>query len=343
MGSKLDALMAEINKELKSEVAHHGLAQSDYKRIPFTSPQLNHMSYGGLPMGKLIEFYGEEHGGKTTTALDIVANYQRMEGAKAVIYADCENTLDTVWGTKLGVDFDRDDMWLIHPTNQSAEKLFEYMLQMIDTGEVGLIVIDSLGVMVSKQALEKSVEEKTYGGIATALTNFSRKAEMLCNKHNCTLIGINQMRMDMNSMYGGTTTTGGLAWKHNCTVRMEFRHGKFFDDKYRDLASRAENPVGNYVQVYMTKNKTCPPTRHTGFYTIRYDVGIDYLYDLTEVGMRYGVIEQAGAWFTVIDPDTGEILAKTQGQKALYEYLTNPDNESVLKFIEDYIEARIDD
>lgn len=341
--SKMDELMKEINKEFKVELLHKGLAQYDYKRIPFTSPRLNYMTYGGIPMGMLIEFYGEEHGGKTTTALDIVANYQNMEDSKGVVYADLENTLDTVWATKLGVDFDRDDMWVMNPTSQGAETLFEKMLKMIATDEVGLIVIDSLGVMVSNQALENSVEDKTYGGISMALTNFSKKAEMLCRKHNCTVIGINQMRDVMNSTYGGTTTTGGKAWKHNCAVRIEFRRGKFFDDKYRDLSRSAENPQGNYVQVAMTKNKTCPPTRHTGFYTLRYAVGIDYLYDLIEVAIKYSVVEKAGAWFAVVDTDTGEVLTKVQGQSALYDYLDDGTNIDILKYIEDKIESHIND
>lgn len=475
--SQMDALMKEINKEFKGDILHRGLAAFDYERIPFTSPRLNYMTYGGIPKGKLIEFYGEEHGGKTTTALDIVANYQTMENAKGVVYADLENTLDSVWATKLGVDFTRDDIWVMNPTNQGAETIFEKILQMIATDEVGLVVIDSLGVMVSNQALEKSVEDKTYGGIAMALTNFSKKAEMLCHKHNCTIIGINQMRDDMNSMYGGVTTTGGKAWKHNCfsgntrfvtdrglrrfrdckdgeivtvvdkdgelreaqvhyygkqmlqrvrlhtpnqqfevvctpdhrwvladdsvttnlrvgdklyyrpdntthmdngwvvesiepfgvagtycveepvthtftlergivtgncSVRLEFRRGRFFDDKYKEVSRSAENPAGNYVQVSMAKNKTCPPKRHTGFYTLRYEVGIDYLYDLIEVGIKYGIIDKAGAWYSIIDPNTGELIVKLQGQNGVYTYLEDPDNMEVLAKIESYIEAQTD-
>ena len=247
---KLEQLMDEINKEFKGDVIRRGVSEYDYKRIPFTSPRLNYMTYGGIPMGKLIEFYGEEHGGKTTTALDIVANYQHIPDAKTVLYVDAENTLDTVWAGKLGVDVE--EMLIMNPTSQGAETIFEKILRIIDTGEVGLVIIDSLGVMMSNQAYEKSVEDKTYGGIAMALTNFSKKAEMLCHKYECTLIGINQMRMDMNSMYGGMTTTGGKAWKHNVAARLEFRRGKFFDEHYKEVSKTAENPAGNYVQVAMT-------------------------------------------------------------------------------------------
>lgn len=337
--SLMEQLMKEINKEFKDDVLHKGLSAFDYKRIPFTSPRLNYITYGGVPRGKLVEFYGEEHGGKTTTALDIVANYQQLEDAKGVVYADLENTLDSVWATKLGVDLD--NMWILNPTNQGAETIFEKILKMIETNEVGLVVIDSLGVMVSNQALDKSVEDKTYGGIAMALTNFSKKAEMYCHKYDCTIIGINQMRDDMNSMYGGQTTTGGKAWKHNCAVRLEFRRGKFFDDKYRDLSRSAESPIGNYVMVSMTKNKTCPPKRHTGFYTLRYDLGIDYLYDLIEVCTKDGVIDKSGAWFSIIHPETGEIIAKLQGQASVCAYLEDEANFDTLKLIEDYLDSKI--
>lgn len=339
MGVLVDDLIKSMNKEFKENLVHKGLAQYDYKRIPFTSPRLNYMTFGGIPMGKLVEFFGVEHSGKTTTSLDIIANYQHMEDARDVLYADLENTLDLVWATKLGVDVDK--MYIFNPTNQGAETVFEKILSLIDTGEIGLVVIDSLGVMVSNQALEKSVEEKTYGGIAMALTNFSKKAEMLCHKHNCTLIGINQMRADMNNPYGGTTTTGGMAWKHNTACRLEFRMGKYFDAKGNELSRQSENPVGNYVLVSMIKNKTCPPTRRTGFYTLRYADGIDYVGDLIEVAIKYGVIDKSGAWFSIINPETGEQIAKLQGQSRVNEYLSDEENIDILKMIEQYIDSKI--
>jgi len=351
--SKMDELIKDINKEFKENLVHRGTASYDYERIKFTSPRLNYMTFGGIPKGKLVEFYGEEHGGKTTTALDIVANFQAEEKNKAiddpnyeprgVLYGDIENSLDTVWATKLGVDLEADNFYMFNPTNQGAETIFEKILAMIDTGEIGLVVIDSLGVMVSNQALEKSVEEKTYGGIAMALTNFSKKAEMLCNKYNCTVIGINQMRADMNSMYGGMTTTGGQAWKHNAIARFEFRKGKYLDSKGAELTRAAENPAGNIVQVSMVKNKTCPPTRRTGYYTINYLTGIDYLKDLVEVATKYGLIDKAGAWFSIIDPNTGEQVDKVQGMSRVYEYLEDEKHLETLMAIESYIESKIYD
>lgn len=339
MGS-IDELMKEMNKRSKESVVQFGITDYNFKRIPFTSPRLNYMTYGGLPVGKLIEFYGEEHGGKTTTALDSIANYQQLEDALRVLYVDAENTLDTEWARKLGVDID--SMVVFKPTNHSAEEIFQFTLDMIETGEIGFVVIDSLGVMISAQALEKSVEEKTYAGISMALTNFCEKAVQICQKNRCTVIGINQMRDDMNAMYAGATKTpGGKAWKHNCSVRLKFSRGSFIDDKGNDIKRSSESPAGNIVMVSMEKNKTCPPNRRTGFYTINYEYGVDYLKDLVELAIKYGVIEKGGAWFSIVNPETGELIEKIQGQANVNYYLENPDNESVLSMIEDYIDKQL--
>lgn len=331
---KIDEVMKNFNKNWKEELVHTGVATYDYERIPFTSPRLNYMTFGGVPVGKLVEFYGEEHGGKTTTALDVVANYQQVYDRK-VLYVDAENTLDTVWATKLGVDLDQ--LIILNPTSQGAEDIFQFVLDMIDTNEIGLVIIDSLGVMVSNQAMEKTVDQKTYGGIAMALTNFSKKAEGLCMRNNCTVIGINQMRDDMNSMYGGTTTTGGKAWKHNTAMRLEFRRGKFIDSKGNELTRSAENPAGNIVNVALIKSKVCPPTRRTGFYTLRYDTGIDYLNDLIEVAIKYGIVKKSGAWFEIIDTGTGEVISdKVQGQANVYALLES--DEELLAKVEQLVD-----
>ena len=130
MGSKLDVLIKEVNKKAKEEIVTVGLNDYSYHRIPFTSPRMNYCTYGGLPIGKLIEFYGEEHGGKTTTALDIVANYQQLYD-KEVLYVDAENTLDVEWARKLGVDVER--LIIMQPKSQSAEEIFQIICDAIET------------------------------------------------------------------------------------------------------------------------------------------------------------------------------------------------------------------
>lgn len=340
MGSGMDALIKDINKKAKEEIMTKGLTEyTDYQRIPFTSPRMNYCTFGGLPVGKLTEFFGEEHGGKTTTALDIVANFQAIELEKSqadttyversVLYCDCENTLDTEWATKLHVDIDK--MYILQPKSQSAEEIFELILSAIETGEIGLFVIDSLGAMVSAQELGKSVEDKTYGGISKPLTVFSKKAEMIMAKYKCTGIGINQIREDMNSSWGGYTTPGGKAWKHLCAVRMQFSRGKFFDNNGNDLTRGAESPAGNFVNMSIAKIKSCPPTRRTGFYTLRYDIGIDYLADLIEVALKYNIIQKEGSWFSITDEE-GVSLLKVQGQAKVYDALA--EDKNLLEYVE---------
>lgn len=340
--SKLDALFEEINKSAKETIVSRGLNEFSYKRIPFTSPRMNYCTFGGLPIGKIIEFYGEEHGGKTTSALDIVANYQNMKDTREVLYVDAENTLDIDWARKIGVDVDK--LWVLQPKSQSAEDIFQIICDAIETGEIGLWVLDSIGALVGAQELDdkKTFEDKVYGGISQPLTRFSKTVEMLMHKHKCTGIGINQLRDDIGSTWGGTKTPGGRAWKHHCAVRLQFSRGKFLDLEGKELTRSAETPVGNKVLMSMTKNKTCPPTRRTGYYTINYEIGIDYLKDLVEVAIQYDIIDKRGAWFSIIDIDTGEVIVdKLQGQYKVYELLDN--DMSILERIESLVDSRLFD
>lgn len=338
----IDSLLSKWNKEMGGEVFTKGLPRYAYTRVPFTSPRLNYMTFGGLPIGKLVEFSGENGGGKTTTALDVIANYQQMPDARSVLYCDCENTLDTEWAEKLGVDVD--SIYIFKPTSQSAEDIFQKIIEAIETDEIGIVVLDSIGVLVTQQELGKEMTEKTYGGVSAPLTLFSKKIEMLCQKHHTLFIGINQVRENLNSPYGGTTTPGGKGWKHNCAVRLQFRKGEYIDDKGNKVSRGVENPAGNIVYVAQEKNKTCPSTRKTGFYTLRYLEGIDYIADLIEVAIKYDIVQKSGAWFTLVDTDTGELMydGKIQGQSNLKAFLADDSNISILQSIESLIENKVE-
>lgn len=383
--SKLDILIKEINKNFKEDIASRGIPIKHFEKIPFSSPLANYMTYGGIPRGRIIEFAGEENGGKTTTALDIVANAQKLfysewaeelhnlenkekrtkeeetrlkylmdRQPQKVVYCDCENTLDDEWARKLGVD--TDEMILLKPMSQTAEQIFEMLLQMIDTDEVGLLVIDSLGVMLSAQAYEKTVEEKTYGGIASALTLFSKKAELLCTKYNCTLIGINQMREDMSG-YGQQITTGGKGWKHNCSLRLMFRKGDYIDSNNNSIKRSSTSPAGNLIEVAIAKTKVCRPDRRNGYYTLNYTSGVDVLSDTVELACYYDIIQKAGAWYSIIDIKTGEMLQenvlndegevdyiqdlKFQGRPALLQYLK--ENEDIFNLISEQVKKKLEE
>lgn len=336
----LDTIMKNINKKSGAEIIHFGLSKEVYQRIPFTSPRMNYCTYGGIPTGRLIEYSGEEHGGKTSTALDNIANYQQLDD-RPVAYLDAENALDPVWAEKIGVDLDK--VIIIQPEFESAEELLDIMLSLITNGEIGMGVIDSVPALIPAKELEGDIGDAQYAGNAMAMTKFVKKAELACKKNNVTLIFINQVRDDLKSLYpGATRTPGGRALKHFCSVRMEFRRGSFLNDKGEEIKKSSESPAGNIVLMSMEKNKTCPPNRRGGFYSLDYANGINYLRDLVDVALKYDMIQQSGAWFTIVDPDTGECKSeKIQGMPNVYNYLRDVEHEDVLTFIENYIDAQI--
>ena len=377
-------LFKEFNKKYKAELFSVGTVIHNSARIPFSSPGANRPLYGGIPRGRVIEFSGEEGSGKTTTALDIVANAQKLfqqewedkikryeesdkltkeqktellelreNGPLRVLWIDCENTFDDEWSTKLGVDVEK--LYYMSPESQSAEEIFEMTNQVINTGEIGLCVIDSLGMMVSQQEMDKDIEDATYGGISRALTKFSKKVELTCAKTNCALIGINQVRDNLNAGYGGPTTVtpGGKCWKHVCSVRLEFRAGTPFDEKFEDVKKSFENPYGHRVMISVKKTKICKPDRKLGSYTLVYETGINALQDIVDIAInKYDIIHKAGAWFTFVNPQTGELIQgtdengenfdlKVQGQKNVVPFLKQPENEELLNMIVDFVNSKI--
>ena len=324
---KLDALIKQINKDYKEEIAFSGndAALMKYELVPFSSPRLNYMMYGGLPMGRMIEFAGAEKSGKTTTALDIVKNCQikfEQEGQeRKVCFVDAENTFDVEWATKLGVKVE--DLLLIKPQEQYAEQIFEIMRAVIETGEVGLIVLDSVAQLVSKQAFEEDIEKKTYGGIAMSLTKFCNIVVPLLGKYNCMCIMINQVREDLNNPYNTFITPGGRGFKHNCSVRLMFQQGDFLDVNYKHLNRGCENPAGNEVNVRIEKSKVCRSDRRLGYYTLNYLEGIDYINDMVDVLLQTGYIVQNGSYFTLVDAETGEVLCDEDGKEIKVQGRTN--------------------
>lgn len=324
MSSNLDLIIKDLNKKMKVGNIQLGVDFQEVQKIPFSSCRLNYMTYGGIPVGRIAEFYGADGSGKTTTAIDVAGNAQRMFPDKKVLFVDIEHTFDSCWATKLGLNCD--DIIYLDPDSMGAEEVFNMMIELIDSGEISLCILDSIGAMVSMQANEKQIGERTYGGVSMALTEFSKKITPILSRTQTAFIGINQVRDDMNSMYGGTTTTGGRAWRHSCSTRLEFRKGNYIDDKDNKLSRACENPAGNIVNVALVKSKVCRPDRKVGFYTLKYLEGIDYVSDAVDVAIKMGLVAQGGAWFSLVDIETGEILNKFQGKSKLVEHLKENDN-----------------
>lgn len=375
--TKLDELFSEINKTYKEQVATVGKVRPKSSVIPFSSLTACYSLYGGIPRGRVIEFFGEENGGKTTTALDLVSNAQKVfkqeyekevkelqekdklnktetdrlnyllarGKGQAIVWVDCENTFDEDWAKVLNVDVD--SLYFVQPLSQSAEQIFQDIENMVLTGEVGLVVLDSLGAMLSQQEWEKTMEEKTYCGIAGPLTRFSKKIEYACAKYNCTFIGINQMREDISNSYTMYKTPGGKTWKHVCSLRLMFSKGVYYNDQYKDLTRTVDGAAGNYVNMRIEKTKVCKPDRKNGSYTLNYTSGVDVYVDLVEIALKYNLIVQTGAWYTIMqDIDTGEVLmdaegniAKFNGKAKLIEYLKS--DEDIYNYIKDQISSLI--
>lgn len=380
MGVEVEKLFSDFNKKYKAEIFTQGTIIHSCTRIPFSSPEPNRMLYGGIPRGRIIEFCGAEGSGKTTTALDVVANAQKLflsewenevadleskdklkaeekerlaklreNGPKRVLWIDTENTFDDEWAETLGVDVAQ--MYYMGPDSQYAEEIFEMCIQLINTGELGLVVIDSLAMMMSKQETEKTVEEKSYGGISMALTRFSKEVEGSCMKTNCALIGINQLRENINAAgYGGPTysTPGGKCWKHVCSVRIMFKQGTPFDKNYNKVNKSDPNPYGHHVEMSILKTKVCKPDRKLGSYTLTYTDGIVPLVDTIEIAIFYDIIHKVGGWYKFVNPDGGELLTridengdeaeiKVNGQAKLIAFLQEEENAYIREMIENFI------
>lgn len=321
MGQVLDNLRKRVNKEAKEDVFVKGMLEYKYDRIPFTSPKMNFITYGGLPLGRLVEFFGEEGGGKTTTALDIVANFQNMYPDREVLYVDAENTLDIDWARKIGVDVN--NICLYQPKLDSAEYIFQIIKEATMSGEIGLWVLDSIPCLTSENDLDKELTDSArVAGVSGILTRFAREIVGPCAKNNCMGIGINQLRDKINSTVPGMTNTpGGRGWRHFCTTRIQFMTGSYMNEDGKTISKSAEGSRKRIIQVNMVKTKSCRPDRHVGHYTIDFDAGIDYLADLIEQAMYYDIIDKSGSWFTFVDTETGEVIFKLQGQNNVSQYL----------------------
>lgn len=370
MARKIDLVMANINKKFGEQLCKEGTELVYVDKIPFSSPTANYMTYGGVPVGKVTEFFGGEGGGKTTSALDIVANAQKKfnkeyedhlqalqnkyeqllksntkqaekfktseldvyeeQGPKVVAYIDAENTLDVEWAELLGVNTSQ--MILIRPQTQTAEQVLQMMIDLVDTGNVGLMVLDSIPCLVPQVIFEESMEKKSYGGVAGPMAVFSAKITPYLTKYRTTLIMINQIREDLSNPYNTVSTPGGKALKHLYSLRLRFKKDSLLDENNKELPSRAENPAGNIVQVEIVKTKVCKPNRRLGYYTLNYTNGIDVIADTVTMALKYNYIIQAGSWFTFMDPETGEVITdmdgndlKFQGMSKLLEFLRDDD------------------
>ncbi|MGF1607680.1 MAG: recombinase RecA [Rhodothalassiaceae bacterium] len=283
----LDAALAQIDRAFgKGSVMKLGQREAlDVEAISTGSLGLDiALGIGGLPRGRIIEIYGPESSGKTTLALHAVAEAQRTGGVAA--FVDAEHALDPAYAKKLGVDVNE----LLISQPDTGEQALEIADTLVRSGAVDVLVVDSVAALTPRAELEGEMGDSHVGLQARLMSQALRKLTGSISKSNCMVIFINQTRMKIGVMYGSPeTTTGGNALKFYASVRMEIRRTGSIKDK--------DEIVGNATRVKVVKNKLAPPFKQIEF-DIMYGEGISKCGELLDLGVKAGVVEKAGSWYS---------------------------------------------
>src|SRR5512141_597077 len=264
------------------------------------------LGIGGLPRGRVIEIYGPESSGKTTLALHVVAEAQKRGGICGFI--DAEHALDPIYARKLGVNLE--DLLISQP--DTGEQALEIADTLVRSGAIDVLVIDSVAALVPRAELEGEMGDVQPGMQARLMSQALRKLTASISRSNTMVIFINQIRMKIGVMYGSPeTTTGGNALKFYASVRLDIRRIGAIKDR--------EEVVGNQTRVKVVKNKLAPPFKQVEF-DIMYGQGISKIGELIDLGVKAGVVEKSGAWFSY---DSQRIGQGRENAKACLK--ANPD------------------
>jgi len=292
----LDAAMAQIERAFgKGSIMRMGARSGDeqIEVIPSGSLGLDlAVGIGGLPRGRIIEIYGPESSGKTTLALHAIAEAQKRGGTCA--FVDAEHALDPTYARKLGVDVDN----LLISQPDAGEQALEIADTLVRSGAIDVLVIDSVAALVPRAELEGEMGDSHMGLHARLMSQALRKITGSVSRSNCMLIFLNQIRMKIGVMFGNPeTTTGGNALKFYASLRLEIRRIGQIKDR--------DEVVGNQTRVKVVKNKLAPPFRQVEF-DIMYGEGISKVGELIDLGVKAGVVEKSGSWFSYDSQRVGQ-------------------------------------
>ena len=277
------------------------------------------LGIGGVPKGRIIEIYGPESSGKTTLALHILAETQKMGGE--VAFVDAEHALDPVYAAALGVN--TDDMLVSQP--DTGEQALEITDALVRSGAVDAVVVDSVAALVPKQEIEGEMGDTFVGLQARLMSQALRKLAGTIAKTNCVVIFINQLRMKIGVMYGNPeTTTGGNALKFYSSVRLDVRRVESIKE--------GGNVIGNKTRVKVVKNKVAPPFREA-YFDIMYGEGISKWGELVDLAVQMEIVQKSGSWFSMGEERIG------QGKDSVKVFLQN--NPEIAEQVEAQVREKL--